>query len=206
MSGWFWRSAFGPRPFSGGNARRTNGSAAGVVTRSRKNASIPKSTASAVVARRGSVAVLRKATNVVVLRDHLRRAERPVRRERPLDDRARALAKQGRWRAAPDHRDARGPVADDEPQVPSRGVVAQRARLDLPTEARRLTRWDLPITRLARGQVVHGRAREVLGREGADDHGGPERRDQQDAPRPLVLPLNLPAAPRRLAQGWWTRS
>ena len=62
MSGWFCRSGFGPRPFSGTNWLATKGSAAGVVTSSRKNESIAKRIASAVVASRGSVRVARQAT------------------------------------------------------------------------------------------------------------------------------------------------
>ena len=65
MSGWFWSSGFGPAPLSGGNASRTNGSAAGVVTSRRKNVSIAKSTATAVVPSRGIAAVPRKATKAV---------------------------------------------------------------------------------------------------------------------------------------------
>jgi len=52
----------GPRPFGGAGSSRTKGSAAGVTTRRRKNASIANSTASAVVARRGSSRVPRQAT------------------------------------------------------------------------------------------------------------------------------------------------
>ena len=65
MSGWFCSSGFGPFPLSGTISLRTNGSAAGVVTSSRKNATIANRSASAVVARRGSAGVPRHATYAV---------------------------------------------------------------------------------------------------------------------------------------------
>ena len=65
MSGWFWSSAFGPFPFSGARARRTKGSAAGVVINRRKNVSIANITTRAVVASRGIAAVPRNATYAV---------------------------------------------------------------------------------------------------------------------------------------------
>src|SRR5687768_10024362 len=85
--------------------------------------------------RRGSV-------HLVVLRDDLRRAEGPVRRERALDDGACPLAQQCGRRTGADDGDTGGAVRDDEAQLARLRLVAQAAGLQLTTQSRGGSRGD----------------------------------------------------------------
>jgi hypothetical protein len=87
----------------------------------------------------------------------------------------------------PDDAHARRAVRQDEAQVARLRVVAKAAGLDLSTEPRRGAGRDVSIARLGRREVIHGRAREVLHRDEADEDRGGEHRDQQDAARSHAL-------------------